>query len=156
MASLSAFEFAVFLHVLGAALWVGGTAGILSLNRALKGRLPDEVRRDVIRLNGRVAGPVLAAALALAVASGWWLASERGIPLNHDLIEAKGALVILSAAALTGHILIGRKRRRDTATGPDARRAAKPAHTALNITLGLSLVAAGLGLLYLGARLRWA
>ncbi|WP_084965543.1 hypothetical protein [Thermoactinospora rubra] len=102
-----------FLHVLGAALWVGGqlTVSLVVLPLARR-TLPDEQRALLLRAVGRRFGVVtLAAFLPLQVATGLVLAARNhvtwaslGQPGYGRILAAKLALfcAVLAAAGLHG------------------------------------------------------
>lgn len=141
-----AMEYAVvvFLHVLGATLWVGGTVGILVLNRTLKARrMEPATRRDLVRAAGRAAAPVMGGGFLLSALTGLWFYIQRA-PLfaageGQSALLWKATFALLSAGAFGAHVLLGR------------REGARPAVAAV---LGSLTLLAGLGLLAVGAWMR--
>jgi putative copper export protein len=126
----------LFLHVLGAAIWVGGQialAGIVPVARRVGGI---EVTRDVARRFQLIAWP----AFALMIVTGVWnlFAVEVGDRSGQYLttLLVKLLLVGVSGACAFAHILVARRR------------------PALGGTLaGLALLAA-LGATFFGVQLR--
>jgi uncharacterized membrane protein len=121
----------VSLHVLGAALWVGGQIVLAPATRVLRGE------RDRMRAVANAAQPVLWSGLALAAATGALLVARRGLPWS-GLPAAKALLALAAAAGAALHVVAGRRRMSPGLVGAGA---------------GLAL-AAGLALVVLGAMLR--
>jgi uncharacterized membrane protein len=121
----------VSLHVLGAALWIGGQLVLAPATRVLR----DD--RDRLRAVARAAQPTLWSGLALAAATGVLLVARRGLAWS-GLPTAKAALVVLAAAGAALHVVAGRRRWAPGLVGAGA---------------GVAL-AAGLALVVLGAMLR--
>lgn len=134
----------VFAHVLGAALWVGGQAVLGAATAALRRALPAETRSDALRAVARRAQPALWLGLALAAISGLLLMRERSMPfawlLEGRLVAWKLALTVLAAAGAALHVVAARRRMHPGLVGGGAAVA----------------LAAGLGLLVVGAMLRWS
>ncbi|HEV8359149.1 MAG TPA: hypothetical protein VGR28_01700 [Candidatus Thermoplasmatota archaeon] len=106
----------VFLHVLGAAVWVGGTVVVSVAARALRGSLPPDAFRGAMVTLGQRARPVLWGGFALAALSGLLLLARSGAPLGAaafwgssfgQLLALKGALVLLAGATAGLHARIG-------------------------------------------------
>lgn len=129
----------VFLHVLGAAAFVGGTLSILVTNRALKRRLSDAERRDMVRYLGRAAAPILLTGFALSAATGLVFWQARGWSLA-PLLLAKATAALVAGGATAIHIALGRRER------PRA---------AVAAALGIATLVGALALLWLGAELRF-
>src|SRR5581483_5301866 len=121
----------VSLHVLGAALWVGGQLVLAPATRALRGE------RDRMRAVANAAQPVLWTGLALAMATGALLVAWRGLAWS-GLPAWKLALALVAAAGAALHVVAGRRRMSSGLVGAGA---------------GVAL-AAGLALVVLGATLR--
>jgi uncharacterized membrane protein len=127
----------VFLHVLGAAAWVGGQLALAPMTRALRETLPPEARRPALRALARRAQPVLWAGLVLAAASGLLLLRYHGAS---PIVAWKVALTVAAAVGAGAHTLA-------------PRRGWPPAVTGLGAAVALL---AGLALVALGAALRWS
>lgn len=127
------------LHVLGAALYVGGTFSILAVNRALKSKLQDAERRDMVRHVGRRAAPLLVGGFLLAALTGLDFWAARGWEIT-PLMGWKLGTAALAAATTGAHILLGRRETRSVAVAA---------------TLGSLTLLSALGLVVLGAALRY-
>lgn len=127
------------LHVLGAALYVGGTFSILAVNRALKSKLGDAERRETIRHIGRRAAPLLLGGFLLAALTGLHFWGVRGYAMT-PLMAWKMGTAALALAATVAHVWLGR---RETRSVP------------LAATLGTLTLLSALGLVVLGAALRY-
>lgn len=92
----------LFLHILGAAVWVGGLIVVGALVPAVREVTDD---RDVIRAVARRFGVVSWVALALLVTSGSLMILDRTWSTT---LTAKIGLVILSAILAAWHSLAAR------------------------------------------------
>lgn len=148
----AALAVTVFLHVLGAALWVGGTLTLVVVNRLLKRLLPEGEHARILGRIGRGATPVLAAGLLLAILTGLELFRVRyaGFTVLLDggfwsttfgtVFAWKGLAILLTVAAAGLHGILA-------ARGLLRGRAAA--------SLGIATAVLGLLILLLGATLRW-
>ena len=130
-----------FAHVLGAALYVGGTFAILVTNRALRRRMAgaDVERRDLVRYLGKAAAPALAGGFLLSALSGLYFWEMRGWTLE-GAMPWKLTVAALALVSTAGHIALGRRETRSVA---------------LAAALGSLTLLSALGLLFLGAWLRY-
>lgn len=125
----------VALHALGAAAWVGGQLALAPMTRAVREAVPGEAGRALLRGIARRAQPVLWAGFAVSALSGLLLWHGTG-----PLLGAKVALAVLSAAGAAMHTWNARRGGPAWLTGAGA---------------AVALVA-GLGLVVVGAALRWS
>jgi uncharacterized membrane protein len=88
----------VCFHVLGAAVWLGGTVALVFTAVPVLRRLPREQRADSVRALGRRWKPIGWSALAILFASGLWLA--------FGYWDAGNAEVLFHSR--TGHLLIAK------------------------------------------------
>jgi putative copper export protein len=100
----------LFLHVLGAAIWVGGQIALASIVPIARRVGGVEVTRAVARRFQQVAWPAFALLLATGV---WNLVAEkvgdRSSQYRTTLL-VKLLLVAISGACAFGHILVARRR----------------------------------------------
>ncbi|MHB8604384.1 MAG: hypothetical protein ACYDCK_03930, partial [Thermoplasmatota archaeon] len=68
----------VFLHILGASLWVGGQIALAGIVGVLRRALPETSRRETLRAVANGAQPILWSGLVLAALSGLVLLSQEG------------------------------------------------------------------------------
>lgn len=102
----------VSLHVLGAALWIGGQLVLLPAVRGIRGAVAEGERRRVVRAVARRAEPALWTGFALAAGSGLAMLAATGAPfavLSRGLFAWKAALVVLAAAGAATHVLASRR-----------------------------------------------
>ena len=83
----------VFLHLVGAAVWLGGTITVGALVPALRRA---GVERPQLQAMARQFGRVSWTAMAIAVATGAWLVSRTGRDWGD--LSLKAGLVILAIA----------------------------------------------------------
>ena len=89
------YETLVVLHVLAAAVWIGGTVALVFVGVPVLRRLPTEQRADSVRLLGRRWRPIGWGALLLAAASGIWLAfGYWGLDDADTLATGTGRLLV--------------------------------------------------------------
>lgn len=135
-----------FVHIVGAALWVGGqltlTLVVTPLARKLLGS-PQQHRAVVGAFGRRFARLTLTVALPLQVATGIGLAVHNDVtwaslaePGYGRTLAAKLGLLVLAMAASAGHGVAAAKGRRDVSRALSA--------TGLVCSLGIILLAAAL------------
>ncbi|HEX6347843.1 MAG TPA: DUF4149 domain-containing protein [Candidatus Dormibacteraeota bacterium] len=126
----------LLLHLLGAAVWLGGLlmlgVGVLVIFRTL----PREQARPLVARLGRAFAVVAGGAWLLLGASGLALAAARGWS---QLLVWKTALAVLVVLASAGHVVTGRR------TG------SRPL-IATSRALAAFILAASVALFYLGIR----
>ena len=91
----------LFLHVLGATIWVGGQLTLAALVPALRGLGPGITAAAARRFNA-VAWP----AFALLVATGAWNIAAESAKVTGDYrhtLEAKLSMVLLSGVSAAAH-----------------------------------------------------
>jgi uncharacterized membrane protein len=142
---VSAWSVILFLHVTGAALWVGGQLTLTLVVLPLAKRvMPTESRAAVMPAVGRrFARITLAGFLPVQVATGIALAAHAGVTLGSlgepgygRTLTAKLALVVVAMVAAAGHGIAAAKGR------PTLARAASVC--ALVCSLGVVLLATAL------------
>ena len=137
----------VFLHVIGATLWIGGQAVLAALVPALR-PFGDEVVRTAARRFQLVAWP----AFALLVATGIWNLTEVGwSQIDGDYagtLVVKLSLVVLSGVCAAVHSLIAGPRVRRATIEADASRA-----RALSGITGAGGLAFAMGAAFFGVQL---
>lgn len=94
----------LFFHLLGAAVWLGGTITVGALVPALR---KAGVERPQLQAMARQFGRVSWAAMGLAVAGGIWLVGETGRAWSD--LELKVGLVIATIAMAGLHQLTARR-----------------------------------------------
>jgi hypothetical protein len=120
-----------FVHVTGAAVWLGIQVTLLVLVPALRRQLPAEQVRDVVRKAGRSLAIVGGTALVLIAASGIALARHEQTAQAHPgVVGLKEALMVAIVVLLGGHAYV---------RGRNARIAA----SALMLALTLTAILAG-------------
>jgi putative copper export protein len=117
------------VHVLSAAVWVGGTVALVFVGVPAIRRLEGEARATAMRALGRRWRPLGWSAMGVAVVSGLWLTDEHG-GLSRDALGtdfdrwliAKSALVaVLVAGALVHDYVLGPRLQRQLRAGaPEA------------------------------------
>ncbi len=130
-------DFLVFVHLLGAAAWLGGLVTLALVILVAYRELEREAFRALVRKAGWAFALLSAASWLLLAGSGLALAFQRGWP---SLAVAKAALgggVLLASAA---HVLSGRRR--------ESRR-----FVVLSRTLSVLIFGATLALYWLGVQL---
>jgi hypothetical protein len=120
-----------FVHVAGAAVWLGMQVTLLVLVPALRRQLPAEQVREVVRKAGRSLTIVGGAALLTIAASGVALARHGSSAKAHPgVVGLKEALLVATVVLLGGHAYV---------RGRNARIAA----SALMLALTLAAILAG-------------
>lgn len=120
-----------FVHVTGAAVWLGIQVTLLVLVPAMRRQLPAEQVREVVRKAGRSLAVVGGTALLLIAASGIALARHESSARTHSaVVGLKEGLLIAMVVLLGGHAYV---------RGRNARIAA----SALMLALTLAAILAG-------------
>jgi uncharacterized membrane protein len=98
-------DWALFLHLAGVLLFVGGSIAVSVLRIAAIGRGRPSESALLLRA-ARPAVPLVAAGLLLTLAAGVWLARELGVPLDTGWLRATYALVawLLVVGAVAGRL----------------------------------------------------
>ena len=96
-----------FVHVTGAAVWLGIQVTLLVLVPALRRQLPAEQVRDLVRKAGRGLAIVGGTALLMIAASGIALARhESSADAHPGLVGLKEALLVAIVVLLSGHAYV--------------------------------------------------
>jgi len=120
-----------FVHVAGAAVWLGMQVTLLVLVPALRRQLPADQVREIVRKAGRSLAIVAGIALLMIAASGVALARHESSARAHPgVVGLKEALLIAIVVLLGGHAYV---------RGRNARIAA----SALMLALTLAAILAG-------------
>jgi uncharacterized membrane protein (DUF441 family) len=120
-----------FVHVAGAAVWLGMQVTLLVLVPALRRQLPADQVREIVRKAGRSLAIVAGIALLMIAASGVALARHESSAKAHPgVVGLKEALLIAIVVLLGGHAYV---------RGRNARIAA----SALMLALTLAAILAG-------------
>lgn len=120
-----------FVHVTGAAVWLGIQVTLLVLVPALRRQLPAEQVREIVRKAGRSLAIVGGTALILIAASGIALARHEASAEAHPgVVGLKEAVMVAMVVLLGGHAYV---------RGRNARLAA----SALMLALTLAAILAG-------------
>jgi putative copper export protein len=95
------YETLVVVHVLAAAVWIGGTVALVFAGVPVLRRLPREQRAESVRLLGHRWKPIGWGALALLGASGAWLAfGYWGADDADVLFETETGRLLIAKAAI--------------------------------------------------------
>ena len=111
------------VHLLAAIVWVGGTVALVFVSVPPAQRLPGEQRAAMLRALGHRWRPLGWSALAIAIATGAWLAQHDHAfdttPTRFDVVLAvKGGLVgLLVAGAYLHDFVLGPGRARQIREG---------------------------------------
>ena len=120
-----------FVHVTGAAVWLGIQVTLLVLVPALRRQLPPDQVREIVRKAGRSLAIVGGTALLMVAASGVALARHESSAKAHPgVVGLKEAILIAMIVLLAGHAYV---------RGRNARLAA----SALMLVLTLAAILAG-------------
>ncbi len=120
-----------FVHVTGAAMWLGIQVTLLVLVPALRRQLPAEQVREVVRKAGRRLAIVGGAALLMIAASGIALGRHESSAKAHPgVVGLKEGLLLAIVALLSGHAYV-------------RGRTARIAASALMLLLTLAAILAG-------------
>jgi hypothetical protein len=115
-----------FVHVTGAAVWLGIQVTLLVLVPALRHQLPAEQVREVVRKAGRGLAVVGGTALLMIAASGIALARHESSAGAHPgVVGLKEGLLVAIVLLLSGHAYV---------RGAGARKAASGLMLALTLT----------------------
>lgn len=126
----------VWLHVVGAAIWVGGLATLATTVLVALRTLPRELFRAFVRRAGWAFGALSALAWLLIAASGIPLAAQLGWPTPVRVKTGLAAAVVLASAL---HVATGRR------TGSRAA-------LVISRTLALAVFAGSLAIVWLGVQ----
>ena len=120
-----------FVHVTGAAIWLGVQVTLLVLVPALRRQLPPEQVREIVRKAGRSLAIVGGPALLMIAASGIALARHESSAKAHPgVVGLKEAILVAMIVLVAGHAYV---------RGRNARLAA----SALMLLLTLTAILAG-------------
>ena len=96
-----------FVHVTGAAVWLGIQVTLLVLVPALRRQLPAEQVREIVRKAGRSLAIVGGAALLMIAASGIALARhERSADAHPGVVGLKEGILVAIVVLLGGHAYV--------------------------------------------------
>jgi len=119
-----------FVHVTGAAVWLGIQVTLLVLVPALRRQLPPEQVREIVRRAGRSLAIVGGTALLMIAASGVALARHESSAKAHPgVVGLKEAILVAMIVLLGGHAYV---------RGRNARLAASAVMLALTLASILS------------------
>jgi hypothetical protein len=127
----------LYLHLIGAATWLGGLVWLAFSTVIAARTLPREQFRLLVRRLGRAFGVMSLAAWLLIGATGFGFAIQRGWPRLAIAKAGLGALVLAAAAA---HVATGM-------------RAGSPVALAISRTLSVFMFVATLVLYWIGLKL---
>ena len=117
------------LHVLSAAVWVGGTVALVFVGVPAIRRLEGEARAVAMRALGRRWRPIGWSAMGVAILSGLWLSDEHGAfnraalatEFDHWLIAKSAVVAVLCVGAVLHDYVLGPRLQRELgASSPDA------------------------------------
>jgi copper resistance protein D len=119
------------VHLLSAAIWVGGSVALVVVGVPAIRATEGEARAAAMRMLGRRWRPLGWGSMALAVVSGLWLGDRHGafhsaaLDTRFDrwLIVKAGLVVLLVAGSLVHDFVLGPRLQRELRTG-DGRAAA--------------------------------
>ena len=97
-------DFLVWLHLVGAALWLGGLVTLAVAVLVAFRTLPREAARTYVRSAGRAFAALSAFAWLLLAVSGLTFAARRGWP---QLVLEKIGLAVVVLLATAAHTLLG-------------------------------------------------
>ncbi len=95
-------QIALYLHIIGAAVWVGGLIVVAALVPAVRAVTPD---REVVRVIARRFGVISWIALGTQILTGIWMAIGR---VWDTALLTKVSLVLVSAALAAWHTVAAR------------------------------------------------
>jgi len=120
-----------FVHVTGAAVWLGIQVTLLVLVPAMRRQLSAEHVREIVRRAGRSLAVAGGAALLMLAASGIALARHESSAAAHPgVVEVKEGLLVAIVVLLSGHAYV-------------RGRTARIAASALMLLLTLTAILAG-------------
>jgi putative copper export protein len=113
------------VHLLSAAVWVGGTVALVFAGVPAIRRLEGEARATALRTLGRRWRPLGWGAMAVAILSGLWLTDEHGglhrAALDSDfdrtLLVKSGLVVLLCVGAAFHDFVLGPRLQRELRAG---------------------------------------
>ncbi|HEY7381087.1 MAG TPA: CopD family protein [Gaiella sp.] len=113
------------VHLLSAAVWVGGTAALVVAGVPAIRRLEGEARATAMRALGRRWRPLGWGAMGVAVVSGLWLTDRHGgldrqaldSDFDRTLIVKSALVVVLVAAAFLHDFVLGPRLQRELRAG---------------------------------------
>jgi putative copper export protein len=108
----------VVVHLLAAAVWVGGTVALVFATVPVLRKLPPEQRADSVRALGRRWKPIGWGALALLGATGVWLAFGYWDADDPDVLFDTRSGRIIVAKALLYVVLVASAALHDFVLGP--------------------------------------
>ena len=107
-----------FVHVTGAAVWLGIQVTLLVLVPALRRQLPPEQVREIVRKAGRSLAIVAGTALILIAASGIALARHESSAKAHPgVVGLKEAALVAMVVLLGGHAYVRGRNARMAVSG---------------------------------------
>jgi putative copper resistance protein D len=109
------------VHLLAAAVWVGGTVALVFVGVPAIRRLEGEARSTAMRALGRRWRPLGWGSMGALVASGLLLADEHGVLTSSALFDTDFGRVVLVKALLVA-VLIGGAVLHDFVLGPRVQR----------------------------------
>lgn len=96
-----------FVHVTGAAIWLGVQVTLLVLVPALRRQLPPEQVREIVRKAGRSLAIVGGTALLMIAASGIALARHESSAKAHPgVVGLKEAILVAMIVLVAGHAYV--------------------------------------------------
>jgi uncharacterized membrane protein len=98
---------ALLLHVLAAAVWVGGTVALVFAGVPAIRRAPVELRPDLFRTLGRRWRPLGWGSLAVLGATGLVLAERHYAFRGAALVETGFGRIVLAKIVLLAYLLVG-------------------------------------------------
>jgi uncharacterized membrane protein len=98
-------DWALFLHLVGVLLFVGGSVGVTALRLLAIGR-PRPSESALLLRTARPLVPVVGLGLVLTVAAGAWLAHELGVPYGSGWLRWTYALIawLVVVGAIAGRL----------------------------------------------------
>jgi putative copper export protein len=126
------YQIAVFLHVLGAAVWVGGVLFLAAVAVPVARRFEPAIRARIVREAGQQFRLIGWATLGIMVVTGVYLTTERGATLQNvldgsfwttafgrTLAEKLGLVAVMTAISFTHDFVIGPAAARAQEAGRD-------------------------------------
>ncbi len=125
-----------FLHLLAAAIWVGGQITLIVAAPAIRARA--ENAADLMGVIGRRFGAISAAALLVLIITGFYQVDQLGLALGFDneadrLVTEKVILVVAMIALSAVHGIIGARIARGDRRGSSRTRSIAIANAALGV-----------------------
>lgn len=122
------------VHLLSAAVWVGGTVALVFVGVPAIRKLEGEARATAMRALGRRWRPLGWSAMGISILSGLWLTEIHGglnrqaldTDFDRTLLVKSGLVVLLCAGAVVHDYVLGPRLQRELREGapeaPDTRR----------------------------------